>query len=321
MRSYLCTKVLSPFPIDGNLDKTPWMNAHWTDDFVDIEGDAKPKPRFRTRAKMLWDDQFLYIGAYLDEPHIWATLTEHDSVIFHDNDFEVFIDPDGDNHLYAELELNALNTTWDLLLAKPYRDGGPAINGWEIHGLKSAVKIDGSLNDPTDTDTGWSVELAIPWKALAEISVSQPCPPNVGDQIRINFSRVEWHTTIEGGKYVKVPNQPEDNWVWSPQGVIDMHRPEHWGVLQFADGPAELKPYPGANEREQLMMVYYAQREYHAKNGHWAGHVQRLGLSVPGLELFATPTDFEAVLGEWHVDAKSRMWRGPYAPAGRPTWD
>ena len=67
------------------------------DDFQDIEGDKKPRPRFRTRAKMLWDDQFFYVAAELEEPHVWATLTKHDSVIFHDNDFEIFIDPDGDN--------------------------------------------------------------------------------------------------------------------------------------------------------------------------------------------------------------------------------
>ena len=25
----------------------------------------------------------------------------------------------------------------------------------------------------------------------------------------------------------------EDNWVWSPQGLVDMHVPERWGVVQF----------------------------------------------------------------------------------------
>ena len=86
---------------------------------------------------MLWDDAYFYIGAELEEPHVWATLTEHDSVIFHDNDFEVFIDPDGDNHEYYEFEINALGTYWDLLLPKPYRDGGKADNSWEIPGLKT----------------------------------------------------------------------------------------------------------------------------------------------------------------------------------------
>ena len=64
-----------------------------------------------------------------------------DAVIYHDNDFEVFIDPDGDNHLYYELEINALGTEWDLLLVKPYRDGGPAVNAWDIQGLRTAVHV------------------------------------------------------------------------------------------------------------------------------------------------------------------------------------
>ena len=115
---------------------------------------------------MLWDDDCLYIAAELEEPNVWATLTKHDSVIFQDNDFEVFLDPDGDGHLYAELELNALNTTWDLLLTKPYKDGGRAIDAWEITGLRTAVHVDGTLNDPRDRDRGWSIEIAWPWKGL-----------------------------------------------------------------------------------------------------------------------------------------------------------
>jgi len=231
-RRYLCPKCPTPLPIDGTLQHPNWKLAPWTEAFVDIEGDAKPRPHFLTRAKMLWDDEFFYIGAELEEPHLWATLTEHDSVIFHDNDFEVFLDPDGDTHLYGELELNALNTVWDLLLVKPYREGGPAINGWDIKGLRTAVHLDGTLNDPTDTDRGWSVEIGIPWPAIAEIS-RVPCPPRPGDVWRINFSRVQWVLDVVDGKYVKRPGLKEDNWVWSPQGVIDMHQPEHWGELEF----------------------------------------------------------------------------------------
>ena len=131
-KGYVCYRANAPFTIDGDLSKPTWDAAPWTDDFVDIEGDKQPAPPLRTRVKMLWDDEYFYIGALMEEPHVWATLTEHDSVIFQDNDFEVFIDPDGDNHDYYEVEINALNTIWDLRLVKPYRDGGPALNEWEI---------------------------------------------------------------------------------------------------------------------------------------------------------------------------------------------
>ena len=156
---------------------------------------------------MLWDDQYFYIAAQLEEPHVWGTLTQHDAVIFHDNDFEIFIDPDGDNHEYYEIEINALNTEWDLFLKKPYRDGGPAVDAWEIPGLKTAVHVEGTLNDPRDKDKFWSVEFAFPWKALAGLRPSAR-PPRDGDQWRINFSRVEWQHEVKDGKYHKVPNTP-----------------------------------------------------------------------------------------------------------------
>lgn len=136
-KGYVCYRASGPVKVDGRLDETAWQQVPWTDPFVDIEGDAKPRPRFRTRVKMLWDAQYFYVGAELEEPHVWGTLTEHDSVIFQDNDFEVFIDPNGDNHEYYEFEINALNTGWDLLLPRPYKDGGKAVNSWEIPGLKS----------------------------------------------------------------------------------------------------------------------------------------------------------------------------------------
>lgn len=309
-RGYVCLRASSPITIDGNLDDPAWQKAPWTEDFVDIEGDKKPAPRFKTRAKMLWDDENLYIGAELEEPHIQATLTEHDSVIFQDNDFEVFIDPNDDNQLYSEFEMNAFNTTWDLLLIKPYRAGGPPVDGFELKGLRSAVHIDGPINDPSKTGKGWSVEIAIPWKALYQIA-GCPCPPHDGDQWRINFSRVEWHFQDGNGKYEKVPGTHEDNWVWSPQGVIDMHRPEHWGILQFSnsqDGPVSLNPHPGLEEKFSLCRLWDAEAAYHGKSGHF-GTLEQIGYSEPGVKVYLTPDMFEGALGDYRIDQSLRFWK------------
>jgi hypothetical protein len=229
-RHYSCHRTARPLAIDGKLDKAAWQAAQWTDWFVDIEGDKKPTPRFKTRAKMLWDDTYYYIAAELEEPDVWATLTEHDSVIFHDNDFEVFLNPTDDGLRYFEFEMNALNTGWDLFLPKPYRMDGHADNSWEIPGLQTAVHVDGTLNHPGDRDRGWTVEIAMPWSAFVERSGKGK--PDLGDSWRMNFSRVEWHTKVTGGRYEKLAG-PEDNWVWSPQGEIDMHVPEHWGFVTF----------------------------------------------------------------------------------------
>lgn len=328
-KHYLCYRAPSAPVLDGRLDKPFWQNAAWTEDFVDIEGDAKPRPTWRTRVKMLWDAQCLYIGAHLEEPRVWATLTQHDAVIFQDNDFEVFLDPDGDNHNYYEIEINALNTTWDLRLVKPYRDGGPALNEWEIPGFRSAVHVNGTLNNPEDQDEGWSLEMALPWKALGEYA-NRPAPPQNGNQWRINFSRVEWDVEIAAGKYRKLPNRPEHNWVWSPQGVVDMHRPEKWGYVQFSTAPPgkdRFRSDPAAPIRDLLMQLYYAQKHFHQRRGHYASTLPELiaGGTAP-LELppNVSPPTLRLTVGgyiatcecrlpdnsrvHWHVREDSRLW-------------
>ena len=136
-RTYVCYRANAAMKIDGMLDEADWQMTPWSETFVDIEGRLKPEPRYKTRMKMLWDDTYLYIAAELEEPNVWATLTERESVIFNDNDFEFFVDPDGDTHHYLEYEMNAQNTQWDLMLLKPYRDDlihNVAIDNWNFNG-------------------------------------------------------------------------------------------------------------------------------------------------------------------------------------------
>ncbi len=219
--SYACHHITKPLVIDGVLDDHEWQTAPWTTDFVDIEGAAKPTPRYRTRMKMLWDDKYLYIAAEMQEPDVKATLLKHDSVIFHDNDFELFLKPLPLSPSYYEFEINALNTGWDLFLSKPYREGGKADNSWDIQGLRTAVSVQGTLNSSSDIDKGWTVEIAYPLDAfLSRQSVPHPEP---GTTWRANFSRVEW----------KAGQAKEDNWVWTPQHIVNMHVPEYWGYLRF----------------------------------------------------------------------------------------
>ena len=143
--TYVCYKAPAPIKIDGKLSPGEWDAIPWTSDFVDIEGDKRPAPHFQTRAKMTYDDNGMYFAVLMEEPHVWATITEHDAVIFHDNDFEIFLNPTNDTHNYLEYEVNALGTEWDLFLTRPYRDNPQVLNNWEFAGMKSAVYVDGTL--------------------------------------------------------------------------------------------------------------------------------------------------------------------------------
>ena len=290
-RRYVAYRAPSRLHVDGKLGETAWSAAPWSDTFVDIEGDSHPRPRFGTRAKMLWDDEYFYVGAEMDEPDVWGTLTARDSVIFRDNDFEIFIDPDGDTHAYYELEVNALGTPWDLLLIKPYRDGGPAIHAWDIAGLLVGVDVRGTINRPSRRDEGWTVEIAMPWTILKE-AAPEHRPPRPGDRWRVNFSRVEWQVDVVNGRYAKrlkpgsTDPLPEDNWVWSPQGAIDMHMPERWGYVQFSSvrvgGDAE--PFvddPNERVKWALRRLYYRQRRFRAANGFYAATLDALKPTTP----------------------------------------
>ncbi len=221
------------------MDEKSWACAEWTSLFVDIEGEKKPLPLQNTRVKMLWDKKYLYISAVMDEEHIWAYQNKKDQIVYLENDFEVFIDPDNDTDNYYELEINALNNSFDLFLPKPYKKGGKPVLNWDIKNLRSAVSIEGTINDITDKDKRWTLEIAIPFESLGTDNVAfvKPDPKKVW---RINFSRVNWqHQIAQNGNYVRKTNpdtgkiMPEYNWVWSSQGIINMHVPENWGFLQF----------------------------------------------------------------------------------------
>jgi hypothetical protein len=257
-RTYIIPRADQSIKIDGREDDPSWKKAPFTEDFIDIEGQKIPNQK--TRLKMLWDEEFLYIYAHLEEKHIWATLKNRDTIIFYNNDFEVFVSPSNSNHNYGEIEINALNTVWDLLLDRPYNTKGNPIFNWNIQNLKSAVHIEGTLNNPKDTDQYWSVEMAIPMRALTELKRSPGGKPKIGEQWRINFSRVQWdHDLIDNRYYRKKENGKylrENNWVWSSQGVINMHLPEHWGYIEFAESPKMDQPWIHKTDAEIEQITY-----------------------------------------------------------------
>jgi hypothetical protein len=260
-KQYIVTKTGEQMIIDGRGNESSWQSALFTDSFIDIEGVKTPK--FDTKVKMLWDDNYLYVYAQMEEPHVWGNITQRDAVIFYNNDFEVFISPSGTTRNYGEIEINSLGTVWDLLLNKPYRDYGKAINHWNLDSLKSAVEIIGTLNDPSDIDSLWTVEMAIPMKGLLELKNGPKSIPKEDEQWRINFSRVEWDHDIINGVYQRKKDndgkfQSEYNWVWSNQNVINMHEPEKWGFIQFTNATSSEGKIFVEDEYSQIKQVAYA---------------------------------------------------------------
>lgn len=259
-RSYNAMRTVGAIKVDGKLDETSWKRAASTEPFVDISGENFPAPVKQTTAKILWDDNYLYIGATLEEDNITGRLTQRDTIIYHDNDFEVFLDPDCDGVNYFEIENNALGTVFDLMLDKPYRSGGSFFIPWDCQGLQLAVSHQGTINNPKDRDRSWTVEIAIPFDALRRDFAD----PRSYKTWRINFSRVQW---LKAGG-------PEENWVWSPTGKVDMHMPDRWGLLNFIDAPvgSKIAVEDAAKENTALKVLYamfYAQLDNKQRTGNF----------------------------------------------------
>lgn len=324
---YRCFRAKGkPGKLDGDITKPFWQIGEWIDDFHDIEGDSLPRPSKYTRVKLLWDEEALYVAAELKDDTIWATVQNRDEVIFADNDFEVFLAPTTTSHLYYELEMNALNTVWDLLMEKPMRDCVRRIIAWDIRGLESAVKIDGELNNPSADNKGWSIELKIPWFSLRECGEDQCYPvhfaPDPGEIWRLNFSRVEYHVDIEDNRYVKRKGPdgntlPEQNWVWAPTGVIDIHMPEMWGYLVFTENGEEY-PLPLAEDDVKLALrrLYYREHAYCCKEGCFCDDASVLvkeDVEKYGVRVFTTPSMFEGIAchgdAVWHIRQDGFVWR------------
>lgn len=229
--TYLCQKAIDTIVVDGKLDEASWKKAKPLSPMRDLSG--KPA-QYSCTIQMTYDEDYLYFAAILPTPNINGTLTERDSIIYHDDDFEIFIDPTNTGHNYLELEINALNTVWDLFLTAPYREGDAciAIHDWDIKGLKHAVSHQGTLNDASDIDTSWTVEIAWPWKSITHHATLPRTaePPTHGQEMRFNFSRVD-HPVDANGK------RGEVNTVWSATRQVTIHAPEQWGRIRFSKYP------------------------------------------------------------------------------------
>ena len=207
------------------------------------------------------------------------------------------------HHNYKELEVNALNTVWNLLLDKPYQDGGQEHSGrvasspsddlyYEVHHQHSATQVvSGQLNAP-DHGAVWTFEaalavsdlVAVAAKTTTTTTTTTPAVSSSAPFWRINWSRVELCGVV--------------NWTWQPQvrwdpatarfrGFVDMHLPDAWGYLVFDDTKDShvdshdeiMAPRDYAWPLKlAAMTLYYAQHYYYQQHGKFTDALSDLVL-------------------------------------------
>jgi Carbohydrate-binding family 9 len=258
-----CHRATERIRVDGDLTKPAWRNAPRSPRFVDIVSGAPAL--YDTRVACQWDDERFYVGYWVEEPQVRATLTERDSFVWNDNDVELFVAGDD---CYYELEINAFGTVYEAFFVwqdalvrgsrferagfdplgrnvdllggfqdasrwgKHPRGRRYAFLDFDLAGLEIAVRVDGAINDPATIDRGWTVELALPWQGLAPLVAGRALPPAEGETLRCDFSRFE-ALRVHGKP---LPENPGSS--LNPHGVYDSHIPESFSVVRFTREPA-----------------------------------------------------------------------------------
>lgn len=253
IKTYTARRAHNPIQIDGKLDDADWKTVEWSPRFTDIMTGA---PTIHdTRAAVLWDDDYLYVAYRVEEPFVHATFTNHNDLIYQGNDVECFIaGPDA----YYEFEINAFNTCYEVyfawtktlqssgLLQHPeFKDAklvpfngvgftrhprGERVGNFAaaLPGLRKGVHIDGTANDDSDRDRGWTVELAFPWKSLKWLATDgRALPPKNGDRWKMDFSRFNTYKEAP-------PAHDSGGWFWTRHGVWDSHIPELFVDITFS---------------------------------------------------------------------------------------
>lgn len=211
--SYTVYRASSEVKVDGRPDEPVWRDAQLIEHFVDnFTGEVKPP---ETKARVLYDDRFIYFAFECKDQNLWATFRNRDEHLWTEEVVEVFLQADPNHPNYIELEVNPLNTMLDIYLLdirKPIK-----YESWNSAELKWAVAVDGTV-DGEPGDRGWSCEIALP---LDDVVTAPNIPPNNGDRWRMNLYRVE--------------RKPErQSLSWSPTLKRDFHVPERFGDIIFA---------------------------------------------------------------------------------------
>jgi hypothetical protein len=260
-----CPRAAGPIAVDGDLDKAAWRGLPRSGPFVDM---VSGEPAlYDTHVACQWDDERFYVGYWVEEPQVRASLTERDSFVWNDNDVELFVAGDD---CYYELEVNALGTVYECFFVwqdalrragrfdrPPFDVFSPRVDllggfqdasrfgrhprgrrfaflDFDLAGLRTAVRVLGRLNDPATRDRGWTVEMALPWASLAVLFDGRALPPREGDTLRCDFSRFE-ALRVHGKP---LPENP--GWSLNPHGAYDSHIPESFSVVHFTGRPAPL---------------------------------------------------------------------------------
>ena len=226
---FVCHWAAVPLTIDGAADEEAWTRAQVIDGFRipgATQAEAIALPKTATRARLLWDRQYLYFYAQLDDHDLFADVIERDGKTWDNDVFEIFLKPGREHTGYYEFQVNAAGTEMDLFLPDKNSGGYSVLKSANTFHMQTKVQRRGTLNERGDRDVGWSVEGRIPWIDFMPTGGR----PDVDEKWLMALCRYDYTQDTE----------PELS-SCAPLSKLDFHLVEDYAPLRFASA-AESDP-------------------------------------------------------------------------------
>ncbi len=217
--TYVCKRATGAIKIDGKLDEASWEKAEPTAEFV-FPWPEQPGEKQRTEGKLIWDDEALYVGYTCRDKDIVAKFEDRDDPVYRDDCVEIFINPaPAQTAYYYGLEMNCRGVLYDYFYIWPTT----LLKRFDLEGAELATTWIGTLNDSSDRDRVWYLEVRIPFE---NFEAFYPDPPGDGERWRVQMNR--WDGTDK---------RALSEWTPSGKDWPDPHRPRGFGILEFSGAP------------------------------------------------------------------------------------
>jgi len=225
--SYTAQRRIDTITVDGNLTEASWAGAVSTSVLTLWNGNPAPVS-LQTTAKIVWDDQYLFVAFDAKDPDVYATYAGRDVRCWEQDAFEVFVTVPGTTG-YVETDGSPMGAVWDGYFTNVFQGLGGSYN---LAGLQVAGRVNGTVNNSASQDIGFTSEMRIPF---ADIYQGVPGGhPTQGTQLRLNLYRINWNTpTTQGGPGAA---GSDTYYAWSPVSGASpaFHQPTKFGTVTFS---------------------------------------------------------------------------------------
>lgn len=228
---YSPVKIQHEVTIDGQLNDTEWSAAEYVENFTQITPDAGAASTRKTKVKLMYDDDALYIAAvcYENPGDISKVLCQRDSYNANTDYFSIMLDTYKDRQNGFVFSASSMNVQYD---AKIYNSS-----------YNSKLDIIW-FSEIQHTDSAWIAEIKIPYAA---IRFAKEDVQNWG----INFTR---YISVNREEASWSPISPElDNVVaqgGTLEGLKKISPPLRLFLLPYVSGYAEHFPKNIPEERD-----------------------------------------------------------------------